>query len=108
MTLLYLEIFLVIIAVLAMAAAGMSALRNAVIFGRTLRAAASQAGTKLLLINKGAYQAQERWRLVSRAAFFLKQRLAVLGFTLGKMWILISALGEARRRLDPLLDYLGL
>ncbi len=105
--LLYLEIFLVIIAVVAVITAGISALKNALRFGRTLRESASQSGAKLLLINQGVSSAQERAHLVSQAALFLRGRLAVLSVSLRKMLVLVSALREARHRFDPFFEYLG-
>ncbi len=105
---LYLEIFFVIIAVSAVFVTGISALRSALGFSRTLRAASAGAAAKIFLITRGASTAQERAHLVAQEAPFLQLRLGVLRATLGKMWVLVSALGEARHRFDPFLDYLGL
>lgn len=107
-TVLITEITAVLSALLALVAAGILAIRNAVVLKKNARGLQQQAQPKVIELMEAGNAAGARLILVSEKADVLQRRSYALMVTMGKMWVLVSALREANQKVSRVLRYVGL
>lgn len=105
---LLIEIIAVAAAIVFLIGAGITAGRKALRLLKTVKSVRAGIQSRVFHLMEEAHGAQTRAQGLPPKANFLEWRAAVLLARLDKLRLLDTAAMEARRRLDPVLDYLGL
>lgn len=102
------EITAVVLAVLTLFAATVTALRNAVSFRKTAVSLQERVQPALLELAGKSDVAQEHALRVTGKADILQRNVFRLMITMNRMWILLSALAEVNRKVSRVRSYVGL